>query len=296
MTRPSLRLRLLTAAMRYVVKPKLRRTATPEHAKRSFERYAPILFSKPKGMQVEAVGGLTRISVGDVAADRAILYLHGGAFVAGSASSYGAMAARLSKRARVPVFVVEYPLVQDAPFPAAPDAVLAAWNGMLATGYDPSRIVIAGDSAGGNLAFVLLSDVLGVGQKPAGLLAFSPWTDLSLSGETLATHAERDPLLPVGRIQEAVDLYLAGARPDDPRASPLFARFSDPPPVLIQVGADEILLSDSRRMAEIVGARISVWDHVPHVWQIFDGRLPEANRAMRDAAKFVQTSFESASR
>ncbi|WP_375280069.1 alpha/beta hydrolase fold domain-containing protein, partial [Pseudooctadecabacter sp.] len=95
---------------------------------------------------------------------------------------------------------------------------------------------------------------------------------------------------------EAVDLYLAGADPAHPLASPLFADFPNPPPVFIQVGRDEVLFSDAERMAAKLGGTLDVWENVPHVWQMFDGRLPEANAAMRRAARFVQTSFESASR
>lgn len=295
MSRPSLRLRALTRAMRLVVKPKLKRTGTPERANRDFERVAPILFSKPKGMQTKQVGNLVRVTVGQAHESRAILYIHGGAFVTGSAKSYAAMAGRLAKRTGAQVFLADYPLLQEAPFPAAPTAVLAAWEAMLAAGWLPHQIIIGGDSAGGNLVFGLLSTVLQRGEQPAGIFAFSPWTDLTLSGETITLNAKRDPLIPVSRMQEAVDLYLNGADPKDVRASPLFGEYSAPPPVLIQVGQDEVLFSDSKRMAEKTKATLSVWPHCPHVWQIFDGRLPEAKAAMREVAKFVQTSFDKAS-
>ena len=296
MTRPSLRLRALTFGMRYLVKPKLRRTGTPERANRDFERAAPFLFSKPKGTINEDGGLYERVHVGTPRPNRIILYLHGGAFVTGSRNSYRAFAARLAKRTDATVCVADYPLLQDAPFPAAPNAVLAAWDDLIANGHAPENIVIAGDSAGGNLVFGLLSKLLSRGQTPAAVVAFSPWMDLTLSGETIVANETRDPIIPVSRMQEAVDLYLAGADASDARASPLFADYPNPPPILIQVGADEVLLSDSKRIAEKTGADVQVFDHVPHVWQIFDGRLPEANIAMRKVAAFVHTSFESANR
>lgn len=296
MTRPSFRLRALTFGMRWFEKPKLAKRGTPETANRDFERAAPYLFSTPKGTVVASDDPFDCITCGGGDADRAILYLHGGAFVTGSRRSYRAMAARLAKRTGVCVYLPDYPKLQEAAFPAAPRAVLAAWDALVARGIAPDHIVIAGDSAGGNLVFGLLSTVLQRGQRPAGVLAFSPWTDMTLSGDSLNTNAQADPLLPVSRMQEAVELYLGTADPAHPLASPLFADFPNPPPVFIQVGRDEVLFSDAERMAEKLGGTLDVWDHVPHVWQMFDGRLPEANAAMRRAARFVQTSFESANR
>jgi acetyl esterase/lipase len=296
MSSPSFRLRLLIFGMRWLVKPKLRRTGTPEKANRDFERAAPFLFSKPKGLKTVQDGPSSRITVGTPMADRAILFLHGGAFVTGSQRSYRALAGRLAKRTNATVFLADYPVLQDAPFPAAPNAALNAWNHLIASGWKPNQIVIAGDSAGGNLVFGLLSTLLARNERPAAVLAFSPWTDLTLSGDTIETNRDKDPLIPVSRMEEAVDLYLNGADTMHPLASPLFADFKNPPPVMIQVGGDEVLLSDSTRMAEATGGAVDVWPHVPHVWQIFDGRLPEANAAMRKAAAFVQSSFESAKR
>ncbi len=294
--RPSFRLRVLTFFMRYMVKPHLARFGTPDRAQRNFERMAPLLFSTPKGTKVTDNGLSAQVTYGTPNAGQAVLYLHGGAFVAGSRRSYRAMAGRIAKRTGATVFIADYPKLQTAPFPAAPGAVLAAWDQLLDQGWHPHQIVIAGDSAGGNLVFGLMATVLQRGQKPAGVLAFSPWTDLTLSGDSIKSNAKSDPLLPTSRMAEAVGLYLNGGDPADPMASPLFADFPNPPPVLIQVGATEALLSDAERMAAKLGGTLDVWENVPHVWQIFDARLPEANAAMRVAAKFVQTSFANAKR
>ncbi|SLN51888.1 alpha/beta hydrolase [Pseudooctadecabacter jejudonensis] len=296
MTRPSFRLRALRLGMRLFEKPKLAKRGTPESANRDFERAAPYLFSVPKGTVVQDEPAFARITCGTVRPDAAILYLHGGAFVTGSRRSYRAMAARLAKRTGVAVYLPDYPKLQQAPFPAAPDAVQAAWDALLAQGFAPHSIVLAGDSAGGNLLFGLLATLLQRGEKPAAVLAFSPWTDMTLSGESLILNKDKDPLLPVSRMQEAVDLYLGPADRRDPRASPLFADFPDPPPALIQVGRDEVLFSDAARMADKLGGTLDVWADVFHVWQMFDGRLPEANAAMRRAAAFVQTSLDRAKR
>ncbi len=119
---------------------------------------------------------------------------------------------------------------------------------------------------------------------------------MTLCGDSLRSPDE--VLLPVGRMPELVARYLQGAAIDDPRASPLFARFDTPPPVLIQVGGGEALLDDARRMADVLGdaALLRVWDDVPHVWQMFDGYIPEARAALREIADFVHTSFVMASR
>jgi len=296
MAKKSLRLRCLTFGMRLFMKPKLKYFGSPQSTERGFERMARWMFSVPKGISVSDTGPCAQVTFGTPAAAQAVLYLHGGAFMAGSRRSYRAMAGRLAKRTGATVFLADYPKLQNEPFPAAPNAVLAAWDYLISQGWSPHQIVIAGDSAGGNLAFGLLSAVLQRGQRPAGLLAFSPWTDLTLSGESLKTNARRDPFLPASRMAEATSLYLDGADPADPQASPLFAKFPSPPPVFIQVGADEVLFSDAERMASHVGATLDVWSNVPHVWQIFDARLPEATAAMGKAAAFIQTSLDKAKR
>ena len=293
---PSRRLRVLNFGMRWLFKPSLRRSRTLEKANRSFERAAPFLFSTPKGLRFQQDGPCSRITVGTPLPDRAVLYLHGGAFVTGSQRSYRGFCGRLAKRSNAAVFIADYPKLQEAPFPAAPVAALAAWDHLIASGWAANQIAIAGDSAGGNLVFGLLATVLARGERPAGVLALSPWTDLTLSGETITTNAKKDPLIPVSRMQEAVDLYMDGGDPAQPLASPLFASYPNPSPILIQVGSDEVLLSDSKRIALATSATLDIWPDCPHVWQLFDGRLPEANTAMRKAAAFVHSSFESAKR
>jgi acetyl esterase/lipase len=242
---------------------------------------------------------VTRVTCGRADRRRIVLFLHGGAYFAGSAATHLGLAARLARLARVEVALPDYRLLQEAPFPAAFDDACAAWDHLRACGYPPEGIVLAGDSAGGGLALALLARVLAQGERPAGLVAFSPWTDLSLSGRTLGSAGE--VLLPVGRMREAAGAYLGGADPRDPRASPLFAAFPGAPPVLIQVGGGEALADDSERMAARLreaGAEVvlQVWEGCPHVWQMFDGWVPEARAALIEAAGFIQTSLASASR
>ncbi|WP_411891059.1 alpha/beta hydrolase [Yoonia sp. SDW83-1] len=295
-----MRLRILNAWLRYAVRPVLGRARSPERQARAFDRIGPRLFRAPPFIchLTERAGDLRLhwISVGRTDPRRVILYLHGGAFIVGSGVAYRGLLGRIAKLTGLRVCAPDYRLLQDTPFPAAFDDAVGAWDALLAKGYLPSDIVLGGDSAGGGLMLALLVRLCARGTRPAACFAMSPWTDMTLCGDSLRSREE--VLLPVGRMPELVARYLQGAAADDPRASPLFARFDTPPPVLIQVGGGEALLDDARRMADVLGdaALLRVWDDVPHVWQMFDGYIPEAGAALREIADFVQTSFVMASR
>jgi acetyl esterase/lipase len=296
---------ILNRLLRHGARPRLARTSSPEHGARDFERAARLVFRVPPYTchLVADLGPLRlhKITAGPVVSGRVILYLHGGAYFAGSGTTHLGMLARLSRLTGTAVLAPDYRLLQDAPFPAAFADALQVWQHVVQMGHDPNAVILAGDSAGGGLALSLLSHLTGAGTPPAGLVAFSPWTDLTLSGASILRNGPTDAVLPVQRMAEVAALYLAGAAPDDPRASPLFARFVNPPPVLLQVGGGEALLDDSCRMADHLRAAggdvmLQVWPDAPHGWQLFDGYLPEARAALRDAAQFVQTSFDRASR
>ncbi|GGE37634.1 alpha/beta hydrolase [Actibacterium pelagium] len=301
----SFRLRLLNFWFRRSIKPHLRRVATPEKARAEFEWIAPRLFWLPSGTchLPRKLGNLDShwFRRGAAADGKIVLYLHGGAYMAGSGRTHARLTAALAGQAGIEVCSPNYRLLQEAPFPAAFDDALHAWDALLAKGYAPSDIVLAGDSAGGGLAFALLADLLKDGQRPAGLVAFSPWTDLGLTGASLSANKSADTLLPVERVEEARDFYLDGADPRDPRASPLYASFPDCPPVLIHVGSTEILQDDSYRIeAHLresgVDVTLRTFDQCPHVWHFFDAWLPEAREAIADAGQFIQASLVKASR
>ena len=152
------------------------------------------------------------------------------------------------------------------------------------------RIILAGDSAGGGLAFLLLARLCASGTPPAGVIAFSPWTDLSGSGESYRENVATDVILTPARIRKCSEDARGELASDDPSVSPLFANFDAPPPVLIQHSMAELLSDDSLSMAERLrsfGCDVLVqsWPNTPHVWQFFDGRLPEAREALEDAAQ-----------
>lgn len=293
----SRRLALLSAGLRVAVKPWLARTETPEQAARDFER-AAALFRQPPHLRLLRRGAprLCWISAGRCAPRRVILWFHGGAFIAGSARTHRGMLGRLSALAGLEVCAPEYRLAQEAPFPAAFEDARAAWNALAELGYAPGDVVLGGDSAGGGLALALLAALSREGVRPRAFLGFSPWTDLALTGPSLAGNAAADPLLPVERLEDVVELVRDGADPRDPRLSPLYARFEGPPPVLFQVGDTEILRDDTLRMAAALRAAggevtTEIWPGAPHVWQIFDGWIPEARAALAGAARFAQSSF-----
>lgn len=276
---------------------------SPEKAKGALELMSKLAFKSPPHLcflpEVHADLPLNWISVGQPAHRKVILYFHGGAYLAGSAMSHKAMLGRISQLTGVRICAPDYRLSPQAPFPAAFDDAKTAWDVLLSRGYTPSDIILGGDSAGGGLMLALLASLSQAGSTPAGAFALSPWTDLTLSGASLKTPTEA--MLPFSRLEEAVDLYLQGAARNDPRASPLFATFQSPPPVLIQVGKDEALADDARAMANVLATEggdvaLSEWDTALHIFQILDGWVPEARLALRDIAVFVQTSFAIAKR
>lgn len=297
----SWQLTLLNGILRTVAKRALRRTKTPERAVRDFERAARFFFRMPGGVRVErrdvaGPGGpiaTERMTCGGAPGDGVILHFHGGGYVAGSPRTHRAMLGRLARLAGLEVVAPDYRLAQDAPFPAAFEDACAVWDALLEEGLAPSRIVLGGDSAGGGLALSLLAELCARGTPPAGLYALSPWTDLTVSGASIEMNAASDAILPRSRLSDLVVIVLAGADPRDPRISPLFARFPGAPPVLLQASETEILLDDTRRMAarlEAEGARVEtcLWPGAPHVWQIFDGWIPEARAALTDVADFAR--------
>lgn len=288
--------------MRDVAKPYLRKVRAAPEARGSLDRVARLTFSipprsvlTPDCLSVDGRNPVRALWAHGVAPKPRglILFLHGGGYVAGSAMTHAGMVARLARESGLRAVLPNYRLAPDAPFPAAVDDALTAWLALLERGYDPRDIALGGDSAGGGLAAALLGVLADKGMDlPGRVFLMSPWSDLTLSGATLESNAGTDPLLPANRIRELRDIYLGGAAPDDPRASPLFARFSGRGPVLIQVGSGEILLSDSQRLADAmqrdgVDVQLDVWPDLPHVWHLFQGWLPEADQALTRICGFL---------
>ena len=214
---------------------------------------------------------------------RHILFLHGGAYIAGSALIYRHITWRFAMAAEARLASIDYRLAPEHPFPAALDDAAAAWRGLLAGGADPRRCAVMGDSAGGGLALALALKLRDKGEPlPAAIVALSPWTDLAITGQSCRRNAVFDPVLKSEDLKMLGGQYLgAGADPRDPYVSPLYGDPRGLPPTLFQVGSDEILRDDSERMAQRMRAAgrdvtIEIWPRMPHVWHGFAPVLPEA--------------------
>ena len=214
----------------------------------------------------------------------AILHLHGGGYVLGSAECQRSFASQIAARAGVPAFVVDYRLAPEQPFPAALDDAEAVFCALAAAGHE--RIALVGDSAGGGLALALMTAThLRCDAHLTGAVVFSPWTDLALTGESLRTRAAVDPLLSHEWLDEAAALYLEAHDRRDPRVSPLYADLTDLPAVLVHVGEDEVLLDDSTRLADHV--ELHVWEGMTHVFSV-DLALTASHEALASAGAFLR--------
>jgi acetyl esterase/lipase len=233
-----------------------------------------------------------RITVPASRADHAVLYLHGGGYIIGSLDTHQECMARIAGSVRATVFGVDYRLAPEHPWPAAVEDATAAWNAMLASGIAPGRAIVAGDSAGGGLTLALLLTLRDAGGPiPAGAVTFSPWTDLTASGESLVTRAEADPMIRPEALTSTAAHYLGDHPPDLPTISPLHGDLQGLPPLLIQVGDAEVLLSDATRfhdraIAAGVDSTLHVFDEAFHVFQMMSS-LPEAAEALEEMAAFT---------
>ena len=233
------------------------------------------------------------VSVPESRADRAIFYLHGGGYVIGSLNTHRELASRIARATRARALVVDYRLAPEHPFPAALDDALAAYRWLLGTGVSPSRVAIAGDSAGGGLTLATLLALRDRRQPlPACGVCMSPWTDLEGTGRSAQPGGADDPLLKVEGLREMGQHY-ARASLRNPLAAPLYADYRGLPPLLIQVGTREILLDDSKRVAEKaksagVDVTLEPWDGLIHVWQLFGPNMPEAVQAVDRIGEFTR--------
>ena len=246
-----------------------------------------------------ALGGVESIEVRTpgATAERAILYFHSGVYVIGSAASTVPLVSDLVRRTAVRAITVDYRLAPETPYPAALDDAQAAYEGLLAEGLDPGQIALAGESAGAGLAVALLLRLRDRGDTlPACALLFSPYVDLTLSGDTMSSKEAVDPLLSPDSLRLRALDYVADADPADPFISPVFGDLGGLPPLLIQVGSHEVLLSDAVRLAaraasDDVEVTLEVTPGVPHVFQTFVALLDEAGVALDRASAFLTTHF-----
>ncbi|MBD2860139.1 alpha/beta hydrolase [Spongiibacter sp. KMU-158] len=229
--------------------------------------------------------------------DPVILYLHGGGYISGSIVSHRDLASRLVLAAKARCLVLDYRLAPEAPFPAALEDSIASWRWLLKQGIRPEQIVIAGDSAGGGLALATGLRLIQLGlRQPAGYYCLSPWTDLTLSGQSITERQSRELVLANPKLLlTAADAYRAGQPPDQPLLSPLWGALHRLAPLLIHVGSEEVLFDDSlrfhqRALAAGAESQLKIWEGMWHVWPLLHRLgLPEARSAMTDAGAFIQS-------
>jgi len=232
--------------------------------------------------------------------DSVLLYLHGGGYVVGTPGTHAALAAGLARRAGVRAVLPDYRLAPEHPFPAAVDDALAAYRELVGEAGSADRVVLAGDSAGGGLALATLLAARDAGLPlPAAVVVLSPWVDLTVSGDSIATRDRRDPIFGKADIESYAVQYLSDGDREAPLASPLFADLHGLPPLLIQVGGNEVLLDDALRLAvraaeHEIDVTLRVWPEVPHVFQHFAGVLDEADEALDDAGTFLRRHLTTA--
>ena len=235
-----------------------------------------------------------KVSSSQVDQEKLLLYLHGGGFNAGSCKTHRELAARLSLATSLPVLLVDYRLAPEHPFPAAIEDAVTVYRWLLAHGYRPEQVVIGGDSSGGGAALTTLLALRATGDVlPAAAVLLSPWLDLALAGESMVSRADVDPLVTREALARAAQLYANGQDLHDPIISPVYADMHGLPPMLIQVGDDEILLSDSLRAADQaraagVDVELAVWPEMWHVWQSFAATLPEAQQALEQIGAYLR--------
>jgi acetyl esterase/lipase len=223
------------------------------------------------------------------------MFFHGGGYCSCSIRSHRRMLTEAGRAAGVRTLAVGYRLAPEHPFPAALDDALAAWRFLRKEKIASAHIAIGGDSAGAGLTVALINTLRAAGEEqPACAWLVSPWTDLTMSGATLASKDAVDPLIHKDYLGELADAYLpAGLDRKDPRVSPLYSDVNGFPPTLIQVGSDETLLDDAVRFAAAAGAAdvavtLEIWPHMIHAWPLWNAHLDAGRRALANAGAFMR--------
>jgi epsilon-lactone hydrolase len=254
----------------------------------------------PREVQIEAldIDGIPAARLCPANADllKVILYLHGGGYALGSIASSQMLCAALAQATGIKVILPEYRLAPEHPFPAALEDAQKVYRWLLAEGYKPENIVISGDSAGGGLG---VATVLALRDAkaplPAAVVALSPWVDLTLSGQSHMSKANAEILLNAEDLTEWRTFYAGAESPSNPLISPVYADFHGFPPLLIQVGSEEVLLDDARMLAEKARAdgvtvELRIWEGMWHVWHALADLMPESRAAFEEIARFVKVN------
>lgn len=228
-------------------------------------------------------------------ASRVLMYFHGGGYCSGSIVSHRRLVTEAGRAGRMRTLAVDYRLAPEHPFPAAHEDAMSAWRFLRAQGIAANNIAVAGDSAGGNLTIALINRLRASGEEqPACAWLLSPWTDLTMSGASLAGKDAADPIIHKPYLEELAAAYVPAAIDRrDPWISPLFADLHGFPPTLIQVGSAETLLDDAVRFAAAAGAhdvevRLEIFPHMIHAWPMWNAKLAAGREALKRAGEFIR--------
>jgi len=290
-------------------------------AQNEIDAVRALLSSKPRPIgwqerrsRIEEVGSIwpvasdiqcERVDIGGLAgewsmapgsdASHVLLYFHGGGYCSGSILSHRRLVTEAGRAAKARTLAIEYRLAPEHPFPTALGDALSAWHFLERQGIAAKHIGLGGDSAGGGLSVVLINRLRDLGkQTPGCAWLISPWTDLTLSGSTLETKDDVDPIIHKAYLAELAEAYLPpGVQSNDARVSPLFADLQGLPPTLIQVGSCETLLDDSTRFAAAAGAAgvavtLEIWPDMIHAFPMWNAHLKAGRDALANAGKFIR--------
>lgn len=297
---PSLRSRLCRLLIRYLVAAKFNPDKTIDEIRRGAESLTK-LTGFPSQTHVEKIQ-LNSISAEWVFAnearkDRAILYLHGGGYNFCSPNTHRELCAYISMASSAKVLLLDYHLAPEHPFPAALEDATQAYRWLLKNGFAGNNIALAGDSAGGGLAIATSIALRDDGNPtPSSIACISPWTDLTMSGDSIKTHSVIDPMLNLQSMKLMASNYIGDNDPRNPLISPIFANLEAIPSTLIHVGSDEMLLDDAIRMAEKaksagVDVTLKIYDKMWHVWHLNARLMPEAKNAVTKFGSFIRQHF-----
>jgi monoterpene epsilon-lactone hydrolase len=293
----SRRASLLRAALRLEKRLLGKRRRPMTQVRKRLELLSPFVpgrrnYTQMTPVDADGVPGMLA-TVAQSRAERCVLYFHGGGYSIGTAALYRDFLWRIAAAARAQVLYFDYRLAPEHPFPAALDDAVAVYRWLVGR-FDRRHVAFAGDSAGGGLLFATLLRLRDEGvELPSAAAALSPWTDLALTGASMQSNAEADPMLDPDNLPELVRNYCAGADPRNPYISPVYGDPAGLPPALIQVGSDEILRDDAVRMADRMRAagceaEVEIWQQMPHVWHLYARLVPEGRRAIARIGEFLQ--------
>ncbi|MBD1554452.1 alpha/beta hydrolase [Pseudomonas typographi] len=259
------------------------------------------LFPAPEGVTYAHVdlGGVPamRVTPAQVIDGRTLFYIHGGGYVHGGVQGYRGLAGRYAKALKATVYLPDYRQAPEHPFPTPINDTFAAYRALLDAGVNPRTLTLSGDSAGGAMVVTIMRKARDAGVAlPVAGVAISPWANLTHSGASASVRDGIDPLCSTDFLNQLARMFLAGELPTHPDASPIFAEVQGLSPTLIQIGENEVMLSDAIRLAAHLGENrvrtsLEVWPGMFHVWHLFGGLLPEADQALRNAVRFLDDAL-----